>query len=313
EKEPRDPEPQDKHRAESGVEHEGEDEIDLNSIRIEPESTQVVSSSFAAFDEARKTRAEEAYPIVHIEENPKKGTSMVLVGIVAGMFIASLAMMVMSWVMFGAKEPSAPVSASGVPIDFEAHREEDLRELQAIERERDTALAVSRALKLERDAAVNVVAAREKIRKAELRAAEILAEQAEQGRKIEKKLMAAKIRAQEAERAEARALDRERELRIKAQKKSKEIEARQARRKKERSQALAAQVREEQRLRQERKAAKAASDAQIVRAREQQAAQDAIARQAAEAKAKAAQAESKRFSSNPCNSPSAKFLSTCKK
>lgn len=53
---------------------------------------------------SRRKNDEEVYPIVHIEESSKKGLSMVLIGVVAGMFFASILMMVFMWMMLGAKE-----------------------------------------------------------------------------------------------------------------------------------------------------------------------------------------------------------------
>ncbi|HED32749.1 MAG TPA: hypothetical protein ENJ08_00835 [Gammaproteobacteria bacterium] len=301
---------------ETGVETEaGRDEdenVDLNSIQIE--SSEAVSG-FPTFDEAANHRVEEAYPIVHIEENPRKGTSMVLAGLVGGMFIASLAMLVMAWVLFGSKESGITSFRSDAPADFEAHVEEDRRAMETIQKERDAALAISRALELERDAAIKTAEIQEKIRKAELRAAEIVAEQE---RKAEEKL-------QKAQQAEARALEQERQRRIKAEKRSKKLEAQRVKQREQQKEQQAIEIerareqaREQARERQVREQAiidarRAQERAAAARAAEAKAQADAAAAKTAQAKAEKAAQESKTFSSNPCNSPSAKFLSTCKK
>ncbi len=284
-----------------------EKDIDLNSIQVQPSEA---TSVFAAFDETANHRVEEAYPIVHIEENPRKGINLVLAGIVGGMFIASLAMLVMAWVLFGSKESIITSASSDVPVDFEAHREEDRRAMEVVQKERDAALAIGRVLELERDAAIKTAAIQEKIREAELRAAEILAEQE---RKAEEQLEKAKIKEQEAQRAEARALERERQRRIKAEKRSKELEVQRAselRRVKQREQQAIVRTREQAREQAIIDARRAQEQkAQAARTAEAKAQSDAAAAKAAK---KTAQ-ENKTFSSNPCNSPSAKFLSTCKK
>ena len=246
---------------------------------------------------------EGAFPIVHIEENPKKGFSMMLLGLVIGMFVASIAMMAIAWMLFSGKGNLQQFNQQDVnqpPI-----QETESRELKALQKERDAVVAVNRALELERDAAIKAAEAQEKIRAAELRAAEILAEQE---REAERKLQQAKIRIKEAERAEARARARERKVKSQVEKKTAEIEA----------QRLKA-------LRDERKKLEAiAAEAKLAEQRrlqrlqaEQKAADERAAAQAAAAQSKVKEKSAEKargsFSTNPCNTPSAKFLSTCKK
>ncbi|VAW68207.1 General secretion pathway protein A [hydrothermal vent metagenome] len=297
---------------------EAQAEYDVNTA---PQKEQVADFSESAApepppsesqsQEAKQNQlSEDVYPIVHIEENPKKGINMMLLGLVGGMFIASLSMMVVGWLLLGSKDilPLQPTTAISAPVDFEAHQEEDRRQMEIMSKERDTALANSRALKLERDAAIKAAETQEKIREAERRAAEILAEQE---REVEKKLKEAQLKARQAERIEARALEKERELRLKAEQRSAEVEALRLKvlyAERRRVKVLAQQeqvARREQEARQ-KEASKAAAEARVAREAE-------VQRKLKELEAKKTAEKNKSFSSNPCNSPSAKFLSTCKK
>ena len=243
---------------------------------------------------------DDSYPIVHIEENPKKGINMMLLGLVGGLFIASVIMMGLAWMMFNSGELKVPVATQSAPAgSSDLEREAEKRKMQALQKERDAALAVSRALELERDAALKAAKAQEKIRQAELRAAEILAEQE---RKAELRLQRARAKAREAERAEALARERERKLRIEAEKKAAELEA----------QRLKVLQEERQRLRAQ--AEKEAEAQRLREAREAQRLKDVrpVYQKPVE-KVETKPVKEKSFSANPCNTPSAKFLSTCKK
>jgi len=239
---------------------------------------------------------EDVYPIVHIEENPKKGISVVLIALVGGMFVASIAMMVAAWMMFGdgsKNQQSVPTTVS---------EQVEKRELKALEKERDAALAVTRALERERDAALQAAKAQEKIRAAELKASEILAAQE---REAAKRLKQAQARAREAEKAEMKAIARERQLKLSAEKREAELEQQRLNLLREERIRLNALAAEEQRLKQQ----------QLNREQvEQQRREPAKVKPVTPVKTpppKAKKEES--FSANPCNSPSAKFLSTCKK
>jgi len=246
---------------------------------------------------SRRKGDEDVYPIVHIEDNPKKGLSMVLIGVVGGMFFASIIMMVFAWMMLGAKENNNQQIMQQDSSQI-TQREADNRELKALQKERDAAIAVTRALERERDAALTAAKAQEEIRAAELRAAEILAEQE---RRAEKKLQQARARVREAERAETNARARERKLQLKAEKREAELEVQRLnmlRKERVRLEALAA---EEAKPKLQQKA-----EEEIVEPVK------AIEKEEPKAQPKP-EKKTKSFSANPCNSPSAKFLSTCKK
>ncbi len=242
-------------------------------------------------------QVDEVFPIVHIEENPKKGLSMMLVGLVGGMFIASIFMMVAAWLMFGSKNNDQLVAPQ---INSQLQHETESRELKALQKERDAAIAVTRALERERDAAITAAKAQEKIREAELRATKILAAQE---REAEKRLQQAKARAREAERAEARALARERSLQKRAEQRETELEKQRIemlRKERQRLDAIAI----------EERAARIRQREQVIEQRAVLEKSKPVVKQV-EVKAKTKGKES--FSAHPCNSPSAKFLSTCKK
>jgi len=241
---------------------------------------------------------EDVYPIVHIEENPRKGFNMVLLGIVTGMFIASVAMMVAAWMMFGAKTDTGALVVQQNQTQIEQKLIEK-RKFEAVQKERDVAIAESKALERERDAALKAAKAQEAIRAAELRAAEILAEQE---RRVQKRLQQARARALEAERAESKARERERKLKQQAEKREAELEKHRL-----------ALLREE-RLRREALAAEEARSKRLME--EQRVLAQKQAEKEIEARPVVKKVEKKKeesFSANPCNSPSAKFLSTCKK
>jgi len=249
---------------------------------------------------SRRKGDEDVYPIVHIEDNPKKGLSMVLIGVVGGMFFASIIMMVFAWMMLGAKD-----NQNQQLIDQDrgqsSQREVETSQLKALQKERDAAIAVTRALERERDAALTAAKAQEEIRAAELRAAEILAEQEQ---RAEKKLQQARARIREAERAENSARARERQLRLKAEKKEAELE-----------------VQRLNMLRKERERLELLAEKEAkLKSLEKDIGKEVVEPvNVVEKKTPKVEPEPepekkiKSFSSNPCNSPSAKFLSTCKK
>lgn len=242
---------------------------------------------------------EDVYPIVHIEENPSKGFNMVVIGVAGGMFAASIIMMIAAWMMFGSKG-NIDQQTVQKNVNQQLQLENENRELNVLKKERDAALAETRALERERDAALTAAKAQEQMRAAELRTAEILAEQE---RRADKKLQQARARIRVAERAESKALAREREMKLAAERKESELEnerLRLLRKERLRLEALAVEeevaairMKEEQSFREEKAAV--------------------VEEVKVEEKVKTKPEGSKSFSSNPCNSPSAKFLSTCKK
>lgn len=268
---------------------------------------------------SQRSHRDEHYPIVHIEDNPRKGLNLVLIGLVIGMFIASMMMMAFAWMMLGDRDNSVgdtTRSESTQPAISEAER----LELEILKKERDAALAERRALERERDAALTAAKAQEQMRAAEVRAAEILAEQE---RKTEARLNEARARAREAEIAEAKARERERALQLRAQQRAAELEAQ-----------LQAEREEARRAEQERRELLAQQAAEKARNQQQaiQPEQRTVQTPQAESGGNASPAKATRtsatvtqakeekqeedtssFSANPCNTPSAKFLSTCKR
>ncbi|RDH82778.1 MAG: hypothetical protein DIZ80_10910 [endosymbiont of Galathealinum brachiosum] len=254
----------------------------------------------------RDNEDDDVYPIVHIEENPNKGFNMVVIGVVGGMFVASIIMMIAAWTMFGSKD-NIDQQAVQKNLNQQLQLEDESRELKALQKERDAALAVTRALERERDAAITAAKAQEEIRAAELRAAEILAEQQ---RRADKKLQQARARIREAELAESKALAREHEMQLAAERKESELENERLRLlRKERIRLEALAVDEEMAAIRLKEKQSLIEESEVV-----DEVVDEVADEVAdEDKVQTKPEEAKSFSSNPCNSPSAKFLSTCKK
>lgn len=238
----------------------------------------------------------DAYPIVHIEESSKKGLGMIITGIVVGMFIASIAMVSFAWMFLNSNGNDLISSVQSVSVNEELEKNNNLREIEMMQKERDAALAINRALERERDAALSAAKIQQEIRAIEQRAAEILAEQES---RAEKRLRNAQARTREAERAEAKAIKRERVLKRKTEEaKLAELEAKRLRLQKEaqlQADLKAMQVQQEK--------------AEEVAVKNVESEAIAVIEKPAEIKKE----KSKAFSANPCNSPSAKFLSTCKK
>lgn len=263
---------------------------------------------------SQRSHREEHYPIVHIEDNPRKGLNLVLIGLVIGMFIASMMMMVFAWVMLSDRDSNvgdaAPTEKSQPAIS-----ETERIELEALKKERDAALAERRALERERDAALTAAKAQEQMRAAEVRAAEILAEQE---RKTEARLNEARARARAAEIAEAKARERERALQLRAQQRAAELEAQLEA---ERLDTLRAEQERQELLKQQAALRAEQASKQPIQQSPQSVEQN-TADTASRPPPVQTQNNSKRakqeedtssFSANPCNTPSAKFLSTCKR
>jgi type II secretory pathway predicted ATPase ExeA len=267
---------------------------------------------------SQRGHREEHYPIVHIEDSPRKGMSMVLIGLVIGMFIASMMMMAFAWMMLSDRD-----GGIGAVIQTEksqsAISESERQELDSLKQERDAALAVSRALERERDAAVTAARAQEQMRAAEVRAAEILAEQE---RKTEARLNEARARAREAEIAEAKARERERALQLRAQQRAAELEAQleaerlEALRAEQARQELLAQqaaLRAEQQRKQQAQQNPSPVEQNSADTGSRQTTPREIATQAKQPAQPTEEEDQTSFSANPSNTPSAKFLSTCKR
>ncbi|MCW8935879.1 MAG: AAA family ATPase [Gammaproteobacteria bacterium] len=274
------------------------DESATEEIQVNDSNVNKSDENVAPYQSRRKND-DDVYPIVHIEDNPKKGLNMVLIGVVVGMFFASVIMMAFAWMMLGTKNNQQMMQQN---VSQQSQLEVENRELKALQKERDAAIAVTKALERERDAAITAAKVQQDIRAAELRAAEILAEQEQ---RAEKKLQQARVRIKEAERAESNARARERKLQLNAEKNEAKLEAQRLillREERIRLDALAA---EKARL----KALEKANEKEVVDPAP--VVEKVKPRVVPEVKSEAKKTKS--FSANPCNSPSAKFLSTCKK
>jgi general secretion pathway protein A len=277
---------------------EEQNSLDNESLKQEESTDEDHLDDVAPYMTGRHQQDDDMYhPIVHIEEPPKKGMSGLLIGIVSGMFVASIMMMVFAWVIISDKEQAVP-QAANTTVEQTSQKEADRLILESLQKERDAALAASRALEHERDAALVAAKAQEQMRAAELRAAEILAQQE---RKAEERLREARARMRQAESAEAKARERERTLQLKAQQLATRQEA----------QRLEALKIERQKLEVKKQA-----QAELMKAKRLSVVakpKEVPAIVAEEVIERPEPKESKTFSSNPCNSPSAKFLSTCKR
>ena len=249
---------------------------------------------------------EKAYPIIQVEEGAKKNFNALVLGLAGGMFLASL--MMVGYVVFSGMNFGQPqqvqqiVSPPASPGDAESERRAEIEQarLEAMQKERDAALALTKALERERDAAIASAKVQEEMRAAEQRAAEIIAEQE---RRTARQIQEAKKRARQAELAAIRAEERERLAREKADKIKQEAEA--ARIEAARLDALKAEQQ------------KSVPKQQVVPAvttyeKAEQEVIQAVAESVEKPVAKKSEKTTK-FSANPCSSPSAKFLSTCKK
>jgi len=246
-------------------------------------------------------RAEDVYPIIHVEDTAKKSMKVLVLGFVGGLVLASILTVGGAYLLFGDKLENkverADVRSDYVAPSEDASHQAELErvKLDAMQKERDAALAITKALERERDAALATAKAQESMRNAEMRAAEIIAEQE---RKAAAALKKATRRARQAELEAAQAKAREHKAKLRTIQTKAEADARikaKARAKAE----TQAEAEVEKLLRKQQPVAEVVQAAPIVE-------KSVIA--VKESKKKAA-----KFSANPCSSPSSKFLSTCKK
>jgi len=273
-------------------------DIKVNKKNNIVNEAEVSSNPEDSMDIAGRLRENEAdYPLVHVEENPRKNFNMILLGLVAGMFITSVMMMAGAWLIYGANDNNNQQLAQQ-NLNQQIQRDVENRELKVMQKERDAAIAVTRALEKERDAALNAAKVQEEIRAAELRAAELIASQQQLA---EKKLQQLRERTKEAELAESRAIERERKLQQKAQQREAEFEKQRLIQRREKQMRLEALTIETEILNKR------------LEAKQNVVAEIDVKEPKAKIKENSKAKVRKSFSANPCNSPSAKFLSTCKK
>lgn len=245
------------------------------------------------------SKKEDVYSIIQVEDNSKKNINILVLGFVGGIVLASVLTMTIAYMMFadddkGTVQTQMPIQQQPISIsttEAEAKRQAEIEKarLEAIQKERDAALAITKALERERDAALAAAKAQEEMRAAEMRAAEIIAEQE---RKAAFEVQRAKERARKAEIAAARAEEREQKAKLKAI--QAEIEAEKAAAAKISKQPKTVVVKEPVKV----------VDEPIIES--QPVVEESVIK-------KAKPKGPAKFSANPCSSPSAKFLSTCKK
>ena len=259
-----------------------------DDVLLDPEIYQDNASDSSAY--------KNVYPIVHIAE-PKKNFNGLILGFAGGMVLTSVVVFAAAWMLLRQdmmQPPAAPTQPPTqhvitTPTDPVVSPHEQAQ-LEALQQERDAAKATTEELKRERDAALAAAQKQEALRTVEKRANEIIAGQE---RKHAGEMEKVRQRAFEAEVSAAKARERER-------------------------------VANEEAERAHEAARKVAASASLSAAQTPATAQPAAAQPEATAPAhtdtkpapttKSSSSESgTQFSANPCNSPSAKFLSTCKK
>ncbi len=258
---------------------------------------------------------ERVFPIVHIEKDDKKGTNMLLVGAVAGMFATSIIVLGIAWFMFGSNPDLAKTS------------ENDKRNLQHIEsenqmhdvllKEKNAALEAIQALKMERDAALKSAQVHKDLRAEDLRVAEELKRKSEaeaasaaglakEKEMADKKLQEARDKIKKAELAAKKARDREHKLKLEAKKKEAKLEQQRLIILQNETKKL-----EEQALQEDKRRLDHLLSEEQGRMLDEPVDGGSSVITDPEAIEKTLLDDS--FSINPCDTPSAKFLSTCKK
>jgi len=199
---------------------------------------------------------------------------------------------VAAWMMFRNDAPAPAVAAPPAAIAPAISAEEQAR-MEAMTRERDEAIAATEALKRERDAAMIAAQKQEAMRTAEKRANEIISAQEH---KYSQEMELIRQRALDAEIAAARARERERIANDAAERARLEAASRPATIVAPQPQAVAP-----------------VAPQPMTATTPQAEVESKPATANTKTKSPAAAESNGQFSANPCNSPSAKFLSTCKK
>ncbi len=150
------------------------------------------------------------------KEGDRINTNYLLLGLAGGMFLASLIMVVAGYFLFSKNEvarsqEASTVRSSPLTADDSANRRRkadvDEVQLEAIRKQRDAMLALSRALERERDAALASARAQEDMREARRRVAELMIRQ--EGRSLAE-IERARESARQTEIVAARAREQER-------------------------------------------------------------------------------------------------------
>lgn len=243
-----------------------------------------------------KNKIEDVYPIIQVADNSKKGMKVLILGFVVGLVLASAISIGAVYLLLGNKQfenviNTAPLDNSAMATDYaDKNAEIERVKLEAIQKERDAALAITKSLERERDAALATAKAQEGMREVERRTAEILAEQE---RKATRDLKKATKRARDAEIEAAKAKEREHKAKLNVM--QSKIEADKKLQKAEENKII---------KQSEIIEPKPAVTQKVKPVTEQVKIEKPIVKK---------ENKSAKFSANPCNSPSSKFLSTCKK
>lgn len=256
-------------------------------------------------------RINDLYPVVQVEEKRRSNINGVVIGFSSGLFLASILLVVFVFTYgiegeivakntMDKQIQTKPVISAVSSVDDDA--------MKKIQKEHDAILEANRILERERDAALAAARVQEEMRAAEKRAAEIIAEQE---RKAALEVRRAKERAKQAELDAVRAKERERlafekaELermkaeKVRLEKELMQIENVENARKIESKTAGLSSVTSEKNV--------VVQDVSIINQKEK-------SNLVTEGKKRVIDQEKDgKFVRNPCDSPSAKFLSTCKK
>ena len=168
------------------------------SIKSEEDNINYYSES----DSRGSRRRDDLYPVIQVEEKTKSNVNGLVIGFSGGMFLASILLVVFVF-MYGIKTEVEPVRELSKSLQQDEVQSNQMKEIQ---KERDAALVVSKSLERERDAALAAAKLQQDMRAAEMRAAEILAEQE---RSAAREVRRAKERARQAEMAAAKSKERE--------------------------------------------------------------------------------------------------------
>jgi len=270
-------------------------------------------------DGGRRYDTDEIYPIIEVKNDARKGLNYLVLGLTIGILMASLVLVIVGYYVFKNQQPAVAAQNTQMQkeesalLDMQRMKEMEKTRLEAMQRERDAALAITHALERERDAALATAKAQEELREADRRAAELVRQQ-EKKSAIE--VQRAQEKAHQAEIAAARAKEKERLA---------NEQVRQAMEEKQRLAELERKARDEAAAAAQAKLSASsnamqtgATDAAPETSMASRAVQPAVVADpppVAEHKPSVNHEDNKpvKFSANPCNSPSAKFLSTCKK
>ena len=281
------------------------------------------STSDDAPDYPRATRRDAAYyenlyPVVQYDEKEKKSNSYLILGVAIGMFLTTLLVFAAGYFMFyknpwtAGSQLAAPAvepvpSVDAVNAELEKQKALEAVRLEALQKERDAAVAMNRALERERDAALASARAQQEMREAERQAAELMMQQE---RRTAEEIQRAREQARKAELIAAKARERERLARQQAE--QARIDAERARKEKEAAEAeVKPLINQGESVKIVEPPAPVYSDE--YEQPQQSASADEPVSSAVEEKPEPGNSEPNKFSANPCNSASAKFLSTCKK